>query len=82
MSDLMSAEFRSCCWPARGYGNGAPGRCPATASRSATVIPPALLELLGRIVYQWAFVEAVAGMMFAFLLHADNGLSHVLTANV
>jgi hypothetical protein len=55
---------------------------PVAASSSSNEIDPALLERLGRVVYQWAFVEMVQGMFLAFLLHADQGLVHMVTTNI
>jgi hypothetical protein len=52
------------------------------ATSSSAEIDPALLEGLGRVVYQWAFVEAVEGMMLAFLVQANWELSQVVTARV
>lgn len=49
---------------------------------SSDAIDLKLLECLGRIVYQWAFVEAVEGMMLAFLIQANSELSQVVTASV
>jgi hypothetical protein len=53
-----------------------------TALSNSNEIDPALFERLGRVVYQWAFVEMVQGMFLAFLLRADQGLVYVATTNI
>jgi len=48
---------------------------------SDTIDEP-LLTALGRLVYTWAFVEAMEGEFLAFLLNAHQGLAHVITQKV
>ena len=53
-----------------------------TASSSSNEIDPALFEQLGRVVYQWAFVEKLLVMFLAFLLRADQGLAYAVSSNI
>lgn len=52
------------------------------AESPSAEISSRLLGGLGRVTYQWAFVEAVEGMLFAFLLQANYEFIHVVTASV
>jgi len=51
-------------------------------SSASNGIDPALFERLGRVVYQWSFVEAVLVMFLAFLLHADQGLVLAVSTDI
>ena len=48
----------------------------------AREIEPDFLERLGRIVTQWAFVEATESEMISHLLDADPGGMYVMTQSV